>query len=279
MTQEPAQRPVARPETDHAPPLFISRRPNPALSGAVAGMCGYHEAGRRLVGKVETAALIVPLVISFGGPFQIALGRRPRSDEDYGSFTSGLFAGHVVIDSGGDAACIQIDFTPLGAYRFFGLPMREISERMVKLDDLADRELAVLQRRLEDTSDWNVRLDLAEAFIAERLRRGPPISRGVASAYHELASSNGNVRISAIADRLDWSRKHLSQRFREEIGLPPKPLARMLRFNRLLALAAQSARPDWAGLAADCGYADQAHLSREFADLAGTSPVRWQAAA
>jgi AraC-like DNA-binding protein len=276
MTQEPGHRPA---QTNDAPPLFIHRQPGPALSGAVARMCGYEEYGRRLVGKVETAALLVPLVISFGAPFQIALGRRPGPGEDYRSFTSGLFPGHVVIDSTGHAACIQIDFTPLGAYRFFGLPMREISERMVKLDDLADRELALLRRRLEDTPDWTTRLDLAEAFVADRLRRGPAVSRAVASAYRELAFCHGNIRISAVAGRLDWSRKHLSQRFREEIGIAPKALARMLRFNRLLDLAALSPRPDWAGLATECGYADQAHLTREFADFAGTSPMRWQAAA
>jgi len=49
----------------------------------------------------------------------------------------------------------------------------------------------------------------------------------------------------------------------------------MLRFNRLLALAAHSSSPDWADLAAECGYADQADMTREFADFAGTTPTRW----
>jgi AraC-like DNA-binding protein len=248
-------------------------------SDMVSRITAYQENGRRLTNAVEAAALVVPLVISFGAPFQIALGRKPQAGEDYASFTSGLFPGHVVIDSDGGAACVQIDFTPLGAYRFFGLPMHEISARMVTLDDLADREIALLRRRLEDTPNWNTRLDLAEAFVSERLRRGPPVSRPVASAYRELAFCHGNVRIATIAGRLEWSRKHLSQRFQEEIGLPPKTLARMLRFNRLLHLATRTMAPDWADLAVECGYADQAHLTREFTEFAGTSPTRWQAAA
>jgi len=183
------------------------------------------------------------------------------------------------MNSGGDCACVQVDFTPLGAYRFFGLPMRELSSRMVGLDDLADREITELRRRLEDTDDWNDRLDLAETFVLERLRRGPELSRGVVSAYRELAFCHGNIRIEAIATRLGWSRKHLSQRFQDEIGLSPKSLARIMRFNRTLDLANRAAEPDWADLAAECGYADQAHLTREFGEFAGATPTGRQARA
>lgn len=252
------------------------RQPAGALRGLVTRIGGYQENGRALHGAVEAAALVVPLIISFGDPYAIALGRPPRAGDEYASFTSGLYPGHVVINSTGASACVQIDFSPLGAYRFFGLPMKEISARMVTLGDLGDPEIALLSRRLEDLDDWSARLDLCEAFVAERLKRGPAPSAGVASAYRELAFCHGEVRIAAIAERLDWSRKHLSQRFREEIGISPKQLARMFRFNRVLALSAASARPDWAELAADCGYADQAHLTREFAEFTGTTPTRWR---
>lgn len=253
-------------------------RPCPDLAGAVVDITGYQENGRRLQGSVEMASLVVPLVISFGAPFSIALGRAPGPGDEYGSFTSGLYAGHVLIDSTGGSACIQVNLTPSGAYRFFGLPMRELSARMVSLDDLADVEIAALRRRLEDTADWDRRLDLAEAFVLQRLRRGPVPNDAVISAYRELAFCHGDVRIGAIATRLGWSRKHLSQRFQDEIGLPPKTVARIFRFNRLLALASHG-DADWAGLAVECGYADQAHLTREFAEFAGTTPNRWLAAA
>lgn len=255
--------------------FLMLRRPGEGLRGLVHRIGGYQENGRKLQGMVEAASLVVPLIVSFGDAYSIALGRAPNRDDAYASFTAGLYPGHVVMDSTGGSACIQIDFTPLGAYRFFALPMRELAARMIHLDDLTDDGIALLRRRLEDTNDWSRRLDLAEAFVAERLRRGRAVSAGVASAYRELAFCHGNVRIETIAARLDWSRKHLAQRFQEEIGVSPKQLARMLRFNRLLALAAHSSSPDWADLAAECGYADQAHMTREFADFAGTTPTRW----
>mgnify|MGYP005868667299 CR=1 FL=1 len=78
--------------------------------------------------------------------------------------------------------------------------------------------------------------------------------------------------------RLDWSRKHLASRFHEEVGLPPKTIARIARFNRAQAMAASGMGDGWADIAAACGYADQAHLTREFVALAGTTPGAWHGA-
>src|SRR5262245_8517881 len=87
-------------------------RPRQELKGAMTAIVGYQENGERLTGWIEVASLVVPLVIGFGAPFAIAFDRRPEPGEKYASFTSGLYAGHVVIDSSGESACIQVNFTP-----------------------------------------------------------------------------------------------------------------------------------------------------------------------
>ena len=68
----------------------------------------------------QILALIVPLIISFGSPYLIALARQPGPSDRQLSFTAGLHAGPVNIESDGRAESVQVDFTPLGAYRFFG---------------------------------------------------------------------------------------------------------------------------------------------------------------
>jgi AraC-like DNA-binding protein len=255
------------------------QRPAAELAPWVSDIIGYAENGIRLTGAIETASLVVPLVISFGAPFAIALGRPPAPTERFGSFTSGLFAGHVVIDSTGASACVQVNFTPFGAFRFFGVPVGELCGRMVPLEDMSDAGLGELRRRLEDTADWNLRLQLAEAFIAARLRRAPAEHPATAAAFRTLCAGYGEVPVATVAARVGWSRKQLAQRFRDEVGLPPKAVARILRFNRLLALAGSGEANGWADLAAACGYADQPHLSREFAALGGITPARWLAGA
>lgn len=249
------------------------------LAGVVSRIAGYRENGCALSGVAQAAELTVPLVIGFGDPFIIGLKHVPGSNDRWGSFAAGLSASPVFIRSSGWAECIQIDFTPLGAHRFFGLLMNQLSSRMVTLDELDDRKIQQLRHRLGEEPDWSRRFLLAEMFIAERLR-GAPVGHGtVRAAYAEILKARGNLRMSSIVKKLDCSRKHLAERFQTEVGLAPKLVARMVRFQHVRLLArsvmAPNVKPDWASAAYAGGYADQAHLVREFSELAGVTPSQW----
>lgn len=257
---------------------ILRHRPSAALAGSVLRITGYRETVRAAIRQTETASLVVPLIISFGAPFAIGLGRAPGDDDRFASFAAGLFGGPVHIRSHGEAHCLQIDFTPPGAYRFFGLPMHLLADRMVPLDDLADADLATLRQALGEARNWPTRFALVEGFVGARLARGKAASPAVAWAYESLVATGGGIAIARLADRLDCSRKHLAARFRDEIGAAPKTVARIARFNRATDIARAEKTSGWADVAAACGYADQAHLVREFNDFAGLTPTAWRAA-
>ncbi len=246
------------------------------LAGLVARISGYRETVRRPVAMTETASLIVPIIISFGEPFEIAIGRQPTRDDRFGSFAAGLTGTPVHIRSHGAAHCLQIDLTPLGAYRFFGMPMHELAERMVLLDDLADPTIVALRERLGAERSWRRRFAIAEAAITPRLVEGRGASDAIAWAYRRIVETGGGIRIAAIAEQLEWSRRHLVARFREEVGVAPKLVARIARFNNARAMAEAGACDGWADVAAASGYADQAHLVREFVALGGETPGAWR---
>jgi AraC-like DNA-binding protein len=216
---------------------------------------------------------VVPLIINFGTPFLIALGREPAAADRQPSFAAGLHAGPVFIESDGGAECMQVDFTPLGAYRFFGGTVVDLAARMVDIGDVLGREGRQLRERLGATDGWQNRFDLVEDFVAGRANHLP--SPEIEYAYRRLARSTGGARIAALASEIGWSRKHLVDRFRSELGLAPKPIARMMRFHHASRLARGGACSGWAGIAAESGYADQAHLVREFSTLAGETPTAW----
>jgi len=253
---------------------MTGRPPRAELAGLVTRIVGYRETARGHFRHVEPASLDIPLVISFGEPFAIGLGHAPGSNEQYGSFTSGLFAGPVTINSFGASNCLQINFTPLGARRFFGLPMSELAERMVTLDDALGPEGHALREELGNAPDWQRRFDLAEHFVLARLAQAAEHSSEVTWAYRRIAASGGRVRIASIAQRIGWSRKHLAKRFVDEVGLGPKTVSRIARLNRAID-AWRCGETGWADIAADCGYADQAHMTREFQTLAGAAPAAW----
>lgn len=247
------------------------RLPNPGLEGIVTDICGYRETASGHLRAIEYASLTVPLVISFAEPFAIGLGKAPGDNDRFGSFAAGLFAGPVIIESFGCACCVQVNFTPLGARRFFRRPMSELTDSMVVLDDVLGAEGMALRERLGNAPDWTARFDIAETFVAARLGNAVETPLEIAWAYDRIIMSGGRTRISSLAERLGWSRKHLASSFSNAIGIGPKTLSRIVRFNRALGLARQQT-VDWADIAADCGYADQAHLVREFRDLAGQTP-------
>jgi AraC-like DNA-binding protein len=99
-------------------------------------------------------------------------------------------------------------------------------------------------------------------------------------AWHQLLRTGGTARISDLAAETGWSGRHLTSRFRTEIGLTPKAAARVIRFDRARHLLIRQAGEKSSGyrladLAAACGYFDQAHLAREFRALAGCPPSQW----
>jgi AraC-like DNA-binding protein len=87
-----------------------------------------------------------------------------------------------------------------------------------------------------------------------------------------LRETHGRVAVASLATELGWSRKRLVARFRREVGLPPKTVARLLRFERARELAQRPNRAGWAEIAFDCGYYDQAHLINEFRAVTGRAP-------
>ena len=169
---------------------------------------------------------------------------------------------------------MQINLTPLGARLVLRQPMDAFAGRLVPLDALA---LDDLPDRLAEAATPAERIAVAEAWAARRIAAARADeggeARATAAAYRLLVRTHGRVRVETLAERLGWDRKRLAGRFRTDFGLTPKPLARILRFRHAAAMAAEAAAPDWADIAAACGYADQPHLVREYRRLAGRTPA------
>ena len=111
---------------------------------------------------------------------------------------------------------------------------------------------------------------------------GPGVAPEVSFAWRRLLRAGGALRVSDLAAETGWSGRHLTSRFRTEIGLTPKAAARVIRFHRARHLLVREATAGGNGyrladLAAACGYFDQAHLAREFRSLAGCPPSQWLA--
>jgi AraC-like DNA-binding protein len=147
--------------------------------------------------------------------------------------------------------------------------MGELAGRCVPLAELFGPELV---ERLREASVWEERFDLIERFLLARAAVGPRPTPAVEWALARLRLTSGRARIDGLAAELGCSRRYLPRRFAAEVGLPPKAFARQIRFARACARVREEPAA-WAQLAAEAGYHDQAHLSRDFRELAGTTPT------
>jgi AraC-like DNA-binding protein len=136
-----------------------------------------------------------------------------------------------------------------------------------------------LAEQLRDTPSWRQRFALMDRFLLERLDRGPWPTPEVGWAWRRLVATGGAVPIRHLACEVGWSHKHLLTRFRRQVGLRPKTAARLIRFDGVWRYLDGRRPLDWGRVAAEVGYADQAHLVREFRQFTGTTPTGFLAQA
>jgi AraC-like DNA-binding protein len=249
---------------------IVRRPPHPALTAHVRNLAGWYERADGPVRRSELPGARIVLVVSFGPAMDIN-GRR------YTSFTGGLHHTPALTEHDGLGHGIQAYLSPLGACRLLGMPMGELAGEVVELEDLIGAEAAELAEQLAETPDWPRRFDIFERAIAARVLAAPPVSTELDWAWHQLLRTGGAAPIGELASELGWSRRRLATTFREQIGMTPKTLGRILRFER--AVERLRAGADLADLALDCGYYDQAHFNRDFREFAGATPTAFRAAA
>jgi AraC-like DNA-binding protein len=242
----------------------VERAPSAALLGKVSKYYGFTETTRTTMRRREGPRQGVVLMISFGEGWLI-------NGEQFTSFAAGLHDRQVTTEHGGRSSGIHVDLAPPAAYMLFGLPMHLLAQQVVSLEDVFDEPS--LADRLHDAGSWAERFRVLDTVIVKRLADAPPPSAGVVWAWGRLLETDGTVAVGTLAEQLGWSRKRIVARFREEVGLPPKTVARLLRFDRARALVERTQRPDWARIAVECGYYDQSHLINEFRAVTGRTPA------
>ena len=259
------------------------RRPPALLAPYVDSIIGYRMDGYHPGEHVGMPSRHLTFVISFDDQLELSLlpGSR-RQFSRFDALLGGLHTSRVVIRHDGRQHGIILAVTPAGSRALFGLPAGALASDVVPLDVLWGRLAGELLDRLDAApATWPQRFAVVEgvllraltARVDDPLRRQTGDRRGVAAPRDD--GWRGRHRCTRC--RGGWSRRHLTERFTAEYGVGPKQLARVLRFERSKAMLVRPGRPTLASIAAECGYADQAHMARDWRDIAGSSPTQWLA--
>ena len=261
---------------EHDSPLgrwsIATRRVHPALRGVVAQL--WHGAGSvayqrdRILPRGQSY-----LLINLGPPQYMVLAQPRETRVVFDDiWFSGLYEAPIDTEAPHGNVLLGVAFTATGAAKLLRGPQSLFANRTGSFADVFGRAALHLRQRLLEIGDASARLALAEAWLLETCVSGRDIHPLVHWATQRLADCGGGVRTAALARDAGCSRKHLAGLFREQVGIAPKTLARVFRFQEVLAQLQSSRTADWSELAYRCGYYDQSHLIHDFRQFAGLSP-------
>jgi AraC-like DNA-binding protein len=180
----------------------------------------------------------------------------------------------LLVTGEGAADLFGIRFRPGGITRFLPLDATELTDARADLSAVARRLAGELWDRLGEAEPAR-RPAVAEAALLVRLPASGLIDPYVRHCVARLEAARGALPIARLDASTGLSGRQIERKFARHVGLTPKTFARVVRFRSLLSAAWTAGARDWAGLAADAGYADQPHLVREFRSFAGLSPTAY----
>lgn len=235
-----------------------TRPPIPELAAYLGCFWWIDVAPGTCVRTFPDACTSISVVVSSATPQCFLIGPRLAPVERVPSIGSSLFG---------------VRLNPGVAFLLTGVPADRLVEARRLLSDLLPEESRLFAQRLASATTSDNYFDGLEELLLARLA-GRAIHPHVQKALGLIEESGGQIRIAELARRCKVSTHQLAHTLRTWVGLPPKTLARITRFQRFLEQVENDPSESFAARAADLGYFDQAHLTREVAQFFGATPGR-----
>ncbi|MFD3506160.1 helix-turn-helix domain-containing protein [Nocardia sp. NPDC058666] len=257
----------------------VTAAPAPVLAAFIDRYVGY-----RLTGFAPGLHRGMPsrhmtFIVAVGPTIDVIEQTDPhQAPANYRCVLSGLQASPAMIAHNGFQEGVAIELTPLGCRVLFGMPAAELWDITIECSQ-AQRILGdQLADAVQSQKDWPSRFAACDRALTLAARSEIHPGLELSWAWRALVSTGGTHPINPLADKIGWTRQHLTRKFTAEFGASPKLAARIIRFERARQMLTST--PSYisiAQIANTCGYYDQAHLNRDFAELAGISPTAWLA--
>nr|WP_323137934.1 AraC family transcriptional regulator [Nocardia sp. alder85J] len=250
--------------------------PHPRLRRYVRGYDGYLLRGFEPGVHIGMPSTTLTVIVTIDEPIDMPLSPHPAQPAGrWNALASGLTTRPALIAHRGYQHGVQLALTPLGSRALFGRPAAELGSWLVDLTDLLGARAVELRERLAATGDWARRFAVLDEILLRRVD-DIELDPNLHCAWRLLTDPARRRPVAAVADEIGWSRRNLAIRFGSEFGITPKDADRLTRFERSHLLLRRPGAAI-AAVAAAAGYYDQAHMAREWREMAGLPPSRWLA--
>jgi AraC-like DNA-binding protein len=215
------------------------------------------------------------LVINLRADHIDVMGRRESAQQFSGAVVSGPYTHSFDIDASRHTAMLGVHFKPVGAQALLGIRPADLRDSHVNLEQLWDSGVDRVRARVCEATTHAERFRLAESALLTRLRLDLAPRPVIAHSVHALYAGRFHPPIGELADRAGMSHRQFIKDFTTTVGLTPKVFGRIRRFQQTVNRIGSAAPAQWAQFAVECGYADQAHMIREFQNFSGLTPVQY----
>lgn len=217
------------------------------------------------------------LLLSFAGGYRRFDGAgADRGVSIAGSHLVGMRTQGIFIEQRGVEDIFAIRFRAGGLSPFISLPIAETVQQSISLDLLLGPAASELEARIFEAPTAAERIAIAEGVLLQRLRAGEAMAhaqRNLRHALKRIYASHGALSIDRLGRELGMGYRAMDRAFNRHVGISPKRLSRIVRFNYALNLMHRSAGACQSRIALEAGYADQAHMIRDFREFTHTTPL------
>ncbi len=179
---------------------------------------------------------------------------------------------HAELVLNGELDVFTIQFCAAGFNRLFRVPMNALADLAYDARSIIGPSLSELERQLADASSFDKRVRIAGDLLLRHLGERKPAD-AVTAAANRFLRLRGTINIGDAAAKAGLGVRQFERRFVEQVGLPPKLYARIVRFNAALEAKAGEPQRQWTDIAHALGFYDQMHMVHDFEDLSGESPT------
>ncbi len=219
------------------------------------------------------------LIVHFGDNFQKAETDAANGKEIYVDQARVLVGGQlterILLKPTGRIGCISVRFLPAGAARFFDLPFEDLVDQVVDFAGFEPKVAATMHEGIRDASSHAERVDVMQRTLTHLLKRESEEDVFVRQACRYIMKSEGEYSVQELVKLIGFSERQLERKFTKQVGLTPKVLSRIMRFQKFLALTKTPNSMTLSDAALSCGYYDQSHFIRDFTKFSGVSPVTY----
>ncbi|MGA7537575.1 MAG: helix-turn-helix domain-containing protein [Steroidobacteraceae bacterium] len=207
---------------------------------------------------------------------ELVIDLRAGTPAAYAATVAGPHSEHWLLDTADAISVVGVHFRAGGAFPFFDFPLSELHNVSISLEALWGARARVLVDEILAAPTPDAKFDVLERVLlatARTLSR----HRAVTLALRELSEVTGGRGVAQLTGALGMSQRRFLDRFRGEVGMAPKLFARVQRFQAVIGTVHTRTEVNWAEIAADCGYFDQAHFVHDFRAFSGFTPTAYLA--